>query len=423
MTVREVRVRVRELRRDVAAVLQALAAEGDLVWVRVGRQRFLLVSGPDQVREVLVDRAEELAKPASQTIETGPPTAMTVDGGIPVPLLRRALAKGMGGDRIGEVLAAVADAAATETVDWRDGLVLRLMPRLRRIAIRWTCRASFASSLTDDEIAQAEAAMRWFDREPRVVSRRGRRLTPYGLGRRRAMARLAAVEDGLIANADLSRPTELTAVVRDLPEIAPSLTVERRKDLVSELFLGAAGPLTQAAGWTLRRFAGEPDAAARLREEWSDVLARDEPVDRALLPRLRYTDAFVREVTRLHPTNDRITRVAVVDTSVGGEPVPVHARVIVNVNGLHCDPRFYAEPERFLPERWLDGRPNAHRHAYVSFGLGGRRCLGETMALVSLAALLPALTRRWDLAFSGHGASSTGRRQLSESVRVSLSAR
>ena len=57
----------------------------------------------------------------------------------------------------------------------------------------------------------------------------------------------------------------------------------------------------------LVRFAGERDEASRLRAEW---------------PATERTQAFVREVTRLHPTNPRITRAAVVDTTVGGEHVP-----------------------------------------------------------------------------------------------------
>ena len=426
MSVAEARVPLRALRRDFLAVFEGLYSKADLVWVSVGRRRFLLVNGADQVREVMIERAEELVKPPSQTIEIGPPAAVVPGDGFPVPLFRRALAKGLGAERIGDMLDAVAAAAATETADWRDGSRPPLMPRLRRIAIRSVCRASFASRLADDEIAKVEGVMRWFDRKPRVTSpatRRWRRFTRHGMSEKRVMEQLASVAGSLIENADLSRPTEMSAVVRDLPAFAPSLTLEDRKDVVGELLLGATGPLTQTAGWTLLRFATEADAAEALRREWADVLAPGEPVNRASLGGLRYTDAFVREVTRLHGTNVRIVRSAVVDTAVGREPIPARTRVILNVNGLHRDPRLYDEPERFLPERWVDGRPSAHKFAYVAFGAGGRRCLGETMAMVALVALLPALTRTWDLAFADYRSSRTGRRQLAENTQVELSIR
>ena len=143
-----------------------------------------------------------------------------------------------------------------------------------------------------------------------------------------------------------------------------------------------------------------------------------------MLARLKYTEAFVREVTRLHPTNPRITRHALHETTLGGERIPKNARVVLNVNALHRSPRLYDEPARFVPERWLDGRPGTHKFAYVAFGVGGRRCLGETMAMTSLMAMLPGLTCDWDLSFRRIRVSvAAGRHQLAESVQATLHAR
>jgi cytochrome P450 len=124
-------------------------------------------------------------------------------------------------------------------------------------------------------------------------------------------------------------------------------------------------------------------------------------------------------VTRLHPTNPRITRAALADTSVGGEPVPAHTRVVLNVNAIARDPRYYEEPDRLLPDRWLDGRP--HKFAYLSFGVGERRCLGEPFALAALTALLPALAAGRTFAFRELQEARRGRHQLAEGLRVTVS--
>src|SRR5207244_980213 len=123
---------------------------------------------------------------------------------------------------------------------------------------------------------------------------------------------------------------------------------------------------------------------------------------------------------RLHPTNERITRQATRETSLGGERIAELTRVILNVRALHCSPRFFEEPARFAPERWLDGRPSPNKFAYVAFGVGGRRCLGDTMAVAALTALLPALLRDWDLAFGKVRFTSKGRYQPAESVKVTV---
>jgi cytochrome P450 len=404
------------LRKHLRRAFADLASRGDLVWVDTGRQRFLVVQSPELVREVMIDRAEELVKPGSQVLETGPPRPVSVADGVPVPEFRAALAKGMGPGRIPEVLESAAAAAREEVAQWRDGMRFRLMPRMRRLAITALCGPAFGSRLSPEEVALAERAVHWIGRYIPVGSpaaRRWDRLTLNQWRRRGSHAQLVALSDRLVANADRSRPTELTAALDDLPRLAPSLSRHDLRAMLVELLVGAVGPLAQACAWALLRFSTEPEAAARLRSEWEDAPPTG---------KLPYTEAFVREVTRLHPTNERITRQAVAETTLGGERIPELTRVILNVRALHGSPRFFEEPERFAPERWLDGRPTPHKFAYVAFGVGGRRCLGETMAVAALSALLPSLLRDWGLSFGKLRFASKGRYQPAESVKVTVRA-
>jgi cytochrome P450 len=411
-----VHISPRTLRRHHRRAFADLASRGDLVWVDTGRQRFLLVNSPDLVRELMIERAEELVKPDSQVIETGPPAPASADDGIPVAEFRAALSKGMGASRAPDVVESVTSTARDEVAQWRDGMRFRLMPRMRRLAITATCWSSFGSRLSPEEVARAERAVRWIGRSIQVSSPAAQRWDRLTLNRRRrrgSFVQLLALTPSLIANADRSRPTELTAALDDLPRLAPSLTEDDRQAMLVELFLGAVGPLAQSTAWALVRFSTEPEAAARLRREWDEVLPDG---------RLRHTEAFVREVTRLHPTNERITRHATRETSLGGERIPELTRVILNVRALHVSPRFFEEPGRFRPERWLDGRPTPHKFAYAAFGVGGRRCLGETMAVTALTALLPALLRDWDVEFGRLRFASKGRYQPAESVKVTVRA-
>jgi cytochrome P450 len=394
MAAPEVRVSARTMRRDFQGRLEEAARTGGLAWLAAGGTRFLIVSEPGLVREVMVTRAGELQKPVSQTIDlTGEPVRIA-DPAVVAPL-RRALARGMTTERTADVRAAVEAAVSAETSDWKDGFRFRLMPRVRRLAIRIAAQGAFASRVSEDEVVELERVMRWFNRSPRVVtpgSHRLHRFTPHGLARKRTLAGLHAVAGAVLANADPNKTSEATALAE--------LPAEQRVPTATELLLGAVGPLAQTTGWMLWRFATEPDEAALLREEWN---AEGE----------RRTEAFVREVTRLHPTNVRITRIAVADTTVGGEPVPRDSRVILNVLAMQ------REPADFDPSRWLEGRPDP----YVSFGAGGRRCLGESIAMTALSALLPALFRDRDLSFDALRATSRGRHQLGDEVTASVALR
>jgi cytochrome P450 len=65
---------------------------------------------------------------------------------------------------------------------------------------------------------------------------------------------------------------------------------------------------------------------------------------------------------------------------------------------MHRDPRFYPEPERFLPDRWTPAfRSSLPRHAYFPFGGGPRHCIGESFAWMELVIIVATIARRWDL--------------------------
>jgi cytochrome P450 len=65
---------------------------------------------------------------------------------------------------------------------------------------------------------------------------------------------------------------------------------------------------------------------------------------------------------------------------------------------LHRDARFFLEPDRFMPERWTpEFRQTLAPFAYVPFGGGTRRCIGESFAWMELVLVTAAIAQRWRL--------------------------
>ncbi len=63
------------------------------------------------------------------------------------------------------------------------------------------------------------------------------------------------------------------------------------------------------------------------------------------------------------------------------------------------DARWWADPERFDPDRWsAERRGDAPRFAYFPFGAGPRLCIGRDFALVESVLLLASLAARYELA-------------------------
>ena len=105
-----------------------------------------------------------------------------------------------------------------------------------------------------------------------------------------------------------------------------------------------------------------------------------------------------RGALRLYPPAWALARVAVRDCSLLGTPIRAGTAVLFSQWVLHRDPRFFAEPERFDPERWMDDRTaRLPRGAYFLFGAGPRLCIGNTFALMQATLLLATIARRFRL--------------------------
>lgn len=113
---------------------------------------------------------------------------------------------------------------------------------------------------------------------------------------------------------------------------------------------------------------------------------------------------FLFEVLRLHPIAPALERHLVCDVDFAGHHLPAGTHVIIATTVTHGLPELFAEPHRFDPERFADGRAE-HRNpgAFVPFGVGTHTCAGRGMAegLLTLdaALLLHSLTLRPDPAY------------------------
>lgn len=115
------------------------------------------------------------------------------------------------------------------------------------------------------------------------------------------------------------------------------------------------------------------------------VEIRENEAVNADLQSLPYLTGVVKEGLRLSMTN-RISFPRVVPPSgwtFDEHYIPGGTNVGVASRELHFNPRTFAEPERFLPERWLEPTAEMHRD-WVPFGKGARGCIARNLALTEL---------------------------------------
>jgi cytochrome P450 len=175
------------------------------------------------------------------------------------------------------------------------------------------------------------------------------------------------------------------------------------RDQVSTLFF--AGHETSATGlcwihWALSRHpAARAKMLAEVREVLGDRLATADDVHK-----LQYTGQVIDESLRLHSPIHSISRVAMVDNTVGGFHIPAGATVVVSMYAIHRQAHLYPNPEVFDPTRFAPEQVAArHRFAYLPFAAGHRNCIGAGQALVELKLIVSRIAQRFELELApGH---------------------
>ncbi|KFM79656.1 Cytochrome P450 2J2, partial [Stegodyphus mimosarum] len=154
------------------------------------------------------------------------------------------------------------------------------------------------------------------------------------------------------------------------------------------LLIGGSDTTRSSLTYLLMAVAQFPEIQNKVHEELNHVLGRDGCIKWAERSKVPYTYAVIMESMRwytLVPVNT--LRISVEDIKVQGYDIPKGTYILVNTWLLHNDPKYWPEPEKFIPERYLlnDGKQvNYKPESYSPFSYGKRSCPGEMVALVSL---------------------------------------
>ncbi|WP_275539790.1 cytochrome P450 [Streptomyces hyaluromycini] len=165
--------------------------------------------------------------------------------------------------------------------------------------------------------------------------------------------------------------------------------------ICSEIFLLAvAGTETTASllSWTLYELARNPGIEARVLAELDEVLG-ERPVAFDDVVRLPYLDRVITETLRLHHPGWLVTRRTTEETRLGEWTLPAGTELAYCQHAMHRDPERFPDPLTFDPDRWTDAAQEPPPGAFVPFGDGKHKCMGDRFALTEMVTALATMLR------------------------------
>ena len=214
----------------------------------------------------------------------------------------------------------------------------------------------------------------------------------------RADERILAVIAGHVADRRSHRRERPQDMLDLLLADAGSLATDDIIALLKASMLASAGSPAVALSWALCELARNQLAYERLRDEARHAIA--ETGSLADDAHLTYSKAFAREVLRLYPPTWLMGRTVRNTCTLGGWTLSAGQQVVFSPYLLQRDPRWWPEPERFWPERWLTKGTAVSRRAYIPFGSGPRICLGLHLSQYQLVTAISQLAAHYRVELS-----------------------
>jgi cytochrome P450 family 9 len=183
----------------------------------------------------------------------------------------------------------------------------------------------------------------------------------------------------------------------------PKFDIDEMTAQAFVFFLAGFEPISIAMSFMVHEVGVNPDVQSKLRKEIDDVLreTNGKPTYEAI-NHMKYLDAVVNESLRLHPINTTLDRNCVKETELppatsDGKPITIKpgAYIVVSTFALHRDPKYYPQPDKFDPERFLNNYVD--KSIYMPFGVGPRICIGNRFALMEMKIMMFYLLWRCDV--------------------------
>ena len=297
---------------------------------------------------------------------------------------------------------------------WVPGDVVRVGPEMMRLTLEIVARSLFGTGAAQEAERIGAAMDVAIDRIERTMlpgmDRFDDSRMPWFREFSRASDELAVIAERLVAQrraraegsttdvATARREEDLLGLLLALrDEDGSAFSDDEVRDEALTLILSGHETTANTLTWAFSYLAAHPTVRRALEEEadaqgW--LRERRAPTVEELFA-TPVAGSVLNETLRLAPPVWVAPRRALEPVDVQGVHVPAGAHVVVSQYVTHRDPAHFPDPEAFHPARWVEGfERSLPRGAYVPFGGGTRRCLGDQFALLEGRIILLAAAHR-----------------------------
>lgn len=411
-----------EYSHDPLGFMTSCAREyGEIVPLQFEGAQFCLLTNPDHITEVLKDRLLFIKAKDTQMLRGLLGNGLITSEGDFWQRQRRLSQPMFHQQRISGYGEVMVNYTQQMLQNWQAGQQLNVHDEMMRLTLDIVMKTIFDRDVSDGEakhIAHAmDEAMNWYAVQGKADADGRQSWLSRGLNTvaqalkigqsesdRRYQAALELLDETVYAMIQQRRGhdtqgNDLLGMLMQVEDADDGSRMGDRqlRDEVTTMMSAGHETTANTLSWTWMLLAQHAHICAKLREELNQVLqGRTATIED--LPKLSFTNWVIKEAMRLYPPVTDIGREATQDCEIGGYRIPKGTTLMISQWVMHRDERYFADPEKFDPERWAnDFEKQLPRGVYFPFGDGPRVCIGKSFALMEAVLILATIAQQFEL--------------------------
>ncbi|RED25530.1 cytochrome P450 [Flavobacterium cutihirudinis] len=172
------------------------------------------------------------------------------------------------------------------------------------------------------------------------------------------------------------------------------MAMQQLIDEIKILFIAGHETTANALTFTLHFLGSNPEVQQKVFDEITEIESQTDNVIEQL-QKMPYVNAVLNESMRLYPPAWITDRQNVDDDTVGNFKIKKGTLIGISFYELHRNPKYWQDPDKFIPERFLGEQKKQSMQYFYPFGAGPRMCIGAGFAIYEMCLAISQIVKRY----------------------------
>ncbi|MBE8725518.1 cytochrome P450 [Flavobacterium hungaricum] len=381
---------------------------GDSFSIRIGLSKYIILSRDNEIAQyILVKNQKNYNKSKFQSIYLSKYLGnglLTSDGDFWLKQ-RRLIQPAFHKQKMNLLVANINKTITAEIDNLEVGKTLDVFPAMSQLAFNVVAKSLFELSISEEKLNRIkfiiEEVQRFLVKEIRLPHKA---LWFSVSGQVKKHLKLAAENDSIIQeiiedrNSSKEEFNDLLNMLMETryEDTGEGMSIKQLIDEIKVLFIAGHETTANALTFTLHLLGRNQDVQQKIYEEITAAeAATDDIVEQ--LQRMIYMTAVLNESMRLYPPAWITDRQNVEDDSLSQFNIKKGTLIGISFFELHRNPKYWSNPDEFIPERFLGDQKKLSMPYFYPFGAGPRMCIGAGFAMYEMCLAISQIVKRYQI--------------------------